>query len=125
MDRTVAAGVAGANGCDEFFFPQARRVATLGGPIFVPHNRVDIICVIGSAAQALWSLAAIAPRLGIAELRVAIHLATIADPRTHAAAPTERDIQQGTRVDRKNIRAVLRSLVKKHLITMPRFTCST
>jgi hypothetical protein len=48
---------------------------------------------------------------------VALYLASIADPRTHAAHRTERQIHQGTGVDRKSIRAALRSLTQRHLIT--------
>lgn len=72
--------------------------------------------VMGSSAQALHSLAAIAPGLSEAELRVCIHLATIQNPQTHTAIASSREIADSTRLARSNVQRALDSLARRSLI---------
>ncbi|HYW44460.1 MAG TPA: hypothetical protein VE959_16490 [Bryobacteraceae bacterium] len=69
-----------------------------------------------SYARALWSLAAIAPGLSEAELRTALHLAVIADPISHTARASSRQIEAATRLARKNVVRALDSLDRRKLI---------
>lgn len=67
-------------------------------------------------AQALLSLAAIAPGLSEAELRVCLYLVTIQHPRFHTVRASSRAIAEATRLERKNARRAIDSLTRRNLI---------
>lgn len=69
-----------------------------------------------SAAQALLSLAALAPGLSEAELRVCIYLASIQDPHHHSAQASSRQITEATRLARANVQRAIDSLTRRCLI---------
>lgn len=76
------------------------------------------IYVIGARANALMSLAALAPGLGEAELKVALHLASIEDPVHHSAKASSRQIAGATRLSRSNVQRALDSLNRRRLIAI-------
>lgn len=92
------------------------QTATEGCPSPQPSEGDERISVIESAAQALSSLAVIAPGLSEAELRVALYLATIQDPHHHSAQASSRQIAEATRVARANVQRALDSLARRLLI---------
>jgi hypothetical protein len=63
------------------------------------------------------SLAAVAPGLSEAELKVALHLASIEDPVHHGAKGSSRHIAKATRLSRSNVQRALDSLNRRFLIT--------
>ena len=81
-----------------------------------PQPDPDELSIIGSDAQAFRSLAAIAPGLSEAELKVAIHLAAIRDPATDTAKASSRDLAQATRLSRPSVQSALDTLTRRCLI---------
>jgi hypothetical protein len=73
-----------------------------------------------SDAQAFRSLAALAPGLSEAELRVALYLASIQDAGTHTAQASSREIEAATRVARRNVQRALDSLARRCLVVARR-----
>jgi hypothetical protein len=69
-----------------------------------------------AAAQALNSLAAIAPGLTDAELRTCLYLATVQNPHTRTARASSRQIAAATRLARDSVQRALDSLARRCLI---------
>jgi hypothetical protein len=85
-------------------------------PAPVENTCYSLSEVESAAAQALGALAAIAPGLSEAELRVAIYLISIQDPQHHTCRASSRQIAEATRVARSNVKRAIDSLTRRSLI---------